>query len=265
MAAATETAALHDIGGVGLECLRLPGAPPGEREGGPTLVLLHEGLGSVAMWKGFPAELVGATGCDVLVYSRRGYGRSDPRPGSYGPDYMHYEAQEVLPALLRHFGIERPVLVGHSDGASIALIAGGGTVDCAGIVAISLHVFVEDLSIASIEAAKRAFQTTALRDRLARYHRDPDHAFAGWNDGWLQPAFRDWNIEEFLPAIVCPVLAIQGADDEYGTLAQVAAVERSCGGPVQRLVLDHCGHSPHRDRPEATLSAIAEFVRKSAV
>jgi pimeloyl-ACP methyl ester carboxylesterase len=236
-----------------LEIEDLPGAEP-------ALVFLHEGLGSVAMWRDFPARAAAATGRRTLVYSRRGYGRSPPLAPPWGPLYMHREALEALPALRAERGLDDPVLVGHSDGASIALIHAGAGHAVRGIVAMAPHVFVEDVTITSIEAARAAWRETDLRVRLQRYHGDVDGAFRGWNDAWLDPAFRAWNIESFLPTITCPVLAIQGRDDEYGTMAQLDAIERGVKGPFRRLELDACRHSPHRDQPAATLAAIAAFV-----
>jgi len=240
-----------------------------ERYGGdaslPTIVLLHEGLGSVAMWRDFPAHLASVIGTGVIAYSRRGYGASSPRAAAYEPDYMHREARETLPALLDYWGLDRPVLVGHSDGASIALIYGAEP-QCraAGIAALAPHIFVEDISIESISAAKEAFATSDLADRLGRYHADVQHAFRGWNDGWLDPAFRDWNLEALLPDIRCPVLAIQGEDDPYGTMAQIDGIERGITAPFARLDLPGCGHSPHREKPMETLAALAAFHRRIA-
>ena len=227
----------------------------------PTLVFLHEGLGSVALWKDFPARVAAATGCPALVYSRAGYGRSSPAALPRAPDYMHVEALTVLPALLDRLGIAAAILVGHSDGASIALLhAGSGKRPVRALVALAPHVFVEDMSIASIDEVRRQYETTDLRDKLARRHADPDAAFRGWNDIWLAPAFRRWNIEGCLPGVRCPLLLIQGRDDEYGSAAQLDAIERQVGVTVARLELADCRHSPHRDQPEATLAAIADFV-----
>lgn len=249
-------ARLIDVAGHRLECVRIRGAG-----GAPTLVFLHEGLGSVALWKDFPARVAEATGCPVLVYSRAGYGRSSAAALPRAPDYMHIEALTVLPALLDRLAIADPILVGHSDGASIALLhAGSGRRPVQALVALAPHVFVEDMSIASIAEARRQFETTDLRQRLARRHADPDAAFRGWNDIWLAPAFRGWNIESCLPGVRCPVLLIQGRDDEYGSATQLDAIERQVGGKVARLELADCRHSPHRDQPEATLAAIVDFV-----
>ena len=245
-----------DVVGQRLECVRIRGA-----KGAPTLVFLHEGLGSIALWKDFPARVSDATGCPVLVYSRAGYGRSSPAALPRTPDYMHVEALTVLPALLDRLGIADPVLVGHSDGASIGLLhAGSGERPVRALVALAPHVFVEDMSIASIAEARRQFETTDLREKLARRHADPDAAFRGWNDIWLEPAFRRWNIESCLAGVRCPLLLIQGRDDEYGSAAQLDAIERQVGSKVARLELADCRHSPHRDQPEATLAAIANFV-----
>lgn len=233
---------------------------PGHRTGAPPIVLLHEGLGSVAMWRDFPSKLAAATGCAVTVYSRYGYGRSSPISGPHGVDYMHREALDALPELRAALGLAEPVIMGHSDGASIALIhAGAGRWPVKAVIVEAPHVFVEDISVKSIAAAKIAYATTDLRERLTRYHDDVDGAFRGWNDIWLAAEFRRWNIEDYLAGITCPVLAIQGADDEYGTLAQIAALERQVSGPVETVVLPGCGHSPHRTHEAATLAAIARF------
>jgi pimeloyl-ACP methyl ester carboxylesterase len=230
-----------------------------------TLVFLHEGLGCVALWKDFPDRVVAATGCPALVYSRYGYGKSDRLTAARPLDYMHREALVVLPELLEALAIRAPILVGHSDGASIALIhAGAGKWPVRGLVALAPHVFVEALSLSSIAQAKVAFETTDLRDRLARYHDDVDSAFRGWNDIWLHPQFRSWNIEAYLPGIDCPVALIQGADDRYGTGAQLATIERQVRVSVTTHLLAACGHSPHVDQPDATLQIIAQFVAQLA-
>jgi pimeloyl-ACP methyl ester carboxylesterase len=226
----------------------------------PTLVLLHEGLGSVSMWRDFPVRLARATGCDAVLASRYGCGRSEPLAAPRTVRYMHDEALIALPELLDELGIERPILVGHSDGGSIALIhAGGGKRAVLGVVTLAAHVLVEDISVASIAAARTAYETTDLRAKLARYHADVDSAFWGWNRIWLHPDFRAWNIEECLPRIACPVLAIQGEDDEYGTMEQM----RRIGAQVrdaELLELEGCGHSPHKDQQDAVLDAITRFV-----
>ncbi len=240
----------------------------GAGAGAPLVVFLHEGLGSLAMWKDYPAALCAAAGVRGLVFSREGYGASTPRASTerWPVDFMHRQAHDVLPALFAHLAIDRwPWLFGHSDGGSIALLYAAAYPDrVAGVIAVAPHLFVEDVSIASIDAARAAYGTTDLRARLARYHDDPDSAFWGWNDIWLDPAFRSWNIEAALPAIRCPVLAVQGEDDEYGTMAQVEGVARLV--PQARLVkLPACGHSPHRDQPAALTAAVVAFLRQHGV
>lgn len=240
--------------------IRPPNAPAA-----PVLVFLHEGLGSLALWKRFPDAVADATGCCALVYSRYGYGKSDPLAEPRKVDYMHREALEVLPELLDALSIGNPVLIGHSDGASIALIhAGASKRAVAGVVAMAPHVFVEDLSVSSIAAAKVTFETTDLPVKLGRYHADVASAFRGWNDIWLHPDFRAWNIESYLAGIRCPVLLIQGEDDEYGTLAQIEAIEQQLVSSAHTVKLAQCGHSPHLDQREATLRAIAAFVEELA-
>jgi pimeloyl-ACP methyl ester carboxylesterase len=229
---------------------------PGET----TLVLLHEGLGSLSMWRDFPRTLADRLGCRVLVYSRHGYGRSAQLTTPRAVRYMHDEAWTVLPELLKQLDIQRPILFGHSDGGSIALIhASRHPVE--GIVALAPHVLVEDLSIRNIAAAKVAFETGDLRKRLARHHADVDGAFRGWNDIWLHPDFRSWNIEGLLPDISCPILVIQGQDDEYGTFEQMRRI--AAGAPhVELEHLPDCGHSPHRDQPDRVLQSVAGWLRR---
>ncbi len=227
----------------------------------PVVVFLHEGLGSIAMWKDFPQRLCAAHGLRGLVYSRYGHGRSTPRPAEerWARDFMHLQAYEVLPALLRALGVRCPWLFGHSDGGSIALLY-AARFEVAGVVAVAPHLFVEDVSIASIEQARLAYETGDLRARLARYHADPDSAFLGWNQVWLDPVFRGWNIEAELAGITCPVLAVQGEGDEYGTLEQIYGIKRRL--PQARLlVIPNCGHSPHRDQPELLTRAAGDFIR----
>ncbi len=232
----------------------------GTRPAAPPIVMLHEGLGSISLWRDFPEKLAAATGSPVLAYSRYGYGRSDVLEASRSVEYMHVEALEVLPELLEKLAIDRPVLLGHSDGASIALIHAGAGAGVRGVVAMAPHVFVEDVSVSSIAEAKIAFETSDLPQRLARHHVDASRTFYGWNDIWLNPDFRAWNIEQYLTPIACPVMAIQGLDDEYGTMAQIDAIAAQAGGRVELVKLAACKHSPHRDQPEATLAAIARFV-----
>lgn len=248
---------------------RLEAAWLGPRpEDAPTLVFLHEGLGSVSAWRDFPQRLVAATGLGALVYSRWGYGRSDPVTPPRPLSYMHDEARESVPDVLAQAGVRRAVLVGHSDGASIALLFAGGDSPrravLAGLVLEAPHVFVEDVSIRSIAASADAYRTGDLRARLARHHQDVDGAFWGWNRAWLDPDFRAWNIEASLPRVQVPALVVQGEDDPYGTLAQVDAVSTKSSGPVSRLVLPRCGHAPHRDQAEATIEAVAAFVARVA-
>jgi pimeloyl-ACP methyl ester carboxylesterase len=231
----------------------------------PTLVMLHEGLGSIALWKDFPALLAARTGCGVLVYSRYGHGNSDKLTEKRPVRFMHREGEVVLPGLLDKLSIKRPVLIGHSDGGSISIIFAGRYPDAvSGLILEAPHVFVEDLSIASIAQAKVTYETTDFPRRLGRYHANVDATFWGWNDIWLDPAFRSWNIEEYLPAITCPVLCIQGEQDEYGTIAQVEAI-KARAPQTEILMLANCKHSPHRDQVEKTLEAMAEFVGKVQV
>ncbi|MBT9496284.1 MAG: alpha/beta hydrolase [Zoogloea sp.] len=226
------------------------------------MVFLHEGLGSVSMWRDFPQRVADASGCEAIVFSRHGYGKSTPIAEPRGVRYMHDEALTTLPALLDALGVEAPFLFGHSDGGSIALIhAGGAHRPLAGIIVMAPHVLVEEVSVTSIEQAKVAYRNTDLKSRLGRYHADVDSAFWGWNDIWLHPEFRHWNIEEYLPTIACPVMAIQGEDDEYGTMDQIERIAR--GAPDVDLVrLADCRHSPHKDQPEAVIEAVAGFVTR---
>ena len=229
----------------------------------PTLVFLHEGLGSVATWRDFPARVAHATQCNAVVYSRYGYGNSDPLAEPRTVGYMHDEALVVLPELLDQLAIDLPILIGHSDGGSIALIhAGAGARRVSAVVTLAAHVMVEDVSVASIAAVKTVYETTDLRGRLARYHADVDSAFLGWNRVWLIPEFREWNIEEYLPRIRCPVLAIQGTDDEYGTMEQMRRIAAGIAD-VELLALEGCRHSPHTEEPEAVLGAIAGFTGRA--
>jgi pimeloyl-ACP methyl ester carboxylesterase len=227
----------------------------------PVLVFLHEGLGSVAMWKDFPQRLCAANGLRGLVFSRYGYGRSTPKPADerWPVTFMHAQAFEVLPMLFERLGIERPWLFGHSDGGSIALLY-ASRFPTAGVVSVAAHVFTEDFGIRSIATARAAYESTDLRAKLSRYHADVDSAFRGWNDVWLDPAFRAWNIEAELDTIGCPLLVVQGEDDEYGTMAQVLGIARRVPH-AQLLVMPGCGHSPHRDRPEQLIAAAGEFIR----
>lgn len=231
-------------------------------EGKPTVVMLHEGLGSVSTWRDFPEQLAARTGVEIVVYSRYGYGQSTVRCEPFDVDYMHRAALDELPGFLKSLKIEKPILFGHSDGASVALIFAGAYPEAVQSVIVEApHVFTEDVSVESIAEIQRIYEASdSLRTRLSRHHADPDASFRGWNDVWQLPAFREWNIEEFLPAIKCPVLVVQGEDDEYGTMAQVERIERGCTAPVTRLILEQCGHAPHREQNAAVLEATAAFI-----
>jgi len=233
----------------------------GEANRNPPIVMLHEGLGSVAMWKDFPAKLATRTGHRVLAYSRVGYGWSDPITAARAPEFMHDEARIALPALRDALGLERPILFGHSDGGSIALIhAGDGRWPVAGVVVLAPHLFVEAFSLHAIRRAREVYETTDLRERLGRYHENVDSAFRGWNDIWLDERFKTWNIEAEVAGVPCPILAIQGLDDEYGTMEQIDRIARL--RPETALCkIEACGHSPHRDQPHEVLRVTAEFVR----
>jgi pimeloyl-ACP methyl ester carboxylesterase len=231
----------------------------------PTLVFLHEGLGSVALWRDFPAKVAEATGCGALLYSRRGYGSSDavelPRPFSYLRD----EALDVLPKVLAACGVQRAVLIGHSDGASIALLHAGGDTSSMveGVVAMAPHVMVEPVCLDGIAATTKAYAEGDLRRRLARYHGDNvDGAFRGWSETWLHPGYRDWDMRDCLPRIRVPLLVIQGDGDEYATARQYEIIAREVMCPVEVLVPADCRHSPHRDQPEQVLAAITAFVQR---
>jgi pimeloyl-ACP methyl ester carboxylesterase len=225
-----------------------------------TIVMLHEGLGSVALWKDYPQRLAERTGCGVLMYSRYGHGESESLAGKRPVDFMHHEGEVVLPELLGKLGIADPILLGHSDGGSIALIFAGKYPGRArALILEAPHVFVEEFGLASIRAAKVAFATTDFRARLARYHAHVDATFWGWNDIWLDPQFRSWNIESYLATIRCPVLCLQGEQDEYGTPAQIEAI-RTRVPATEVVMLPNCAHSPHRDQPQATLNKMARFV-----
>jgi pimeloyl-ACP methyl ester carboxylesterase len=231
----------------------------------PLVVFLHEGLGSLAMWKEFPRALCDAAGLRGLVYSRPGYGRSTPRDAedAWGLDFMHRQAHEVLPALLEALGVKQPVwLFGHSDGGSIALLHAARFTDrVAGAIVLAPHIVVEDLSVASIAEARTAYLETDLRQRLAKYHDDPDSAFWGWNDIWLHPPFKQWSIEREIEAVTCPLLAVQGLDDEYGTLEQIRGIRRRVPH-TELLELPECGHSPHKDQAARVIAAAASFIQR---
>ena len=250
--------------------VRLEYAWVGAPEAASVMVFLHEGLGSLSMWKDFPAQLCQALGCRGLVYSRPGYGASSPRTAgdAWAPDFMHRQAYEVLPALLEALGVDtqrkRLWLFGHSDGGSISLLyAARFAASVAGLVVLAPHILVEEISLRSIAQARDVYLKTDLRQRLARYHVDPDSAFWGWNDIWLHPSFRTWSIEAELPSIEAPVLAVQGLDDEYGTLAQIHGIA-SRVAQSELLELASCGHSPHKDQPQALIRAVQQFFNAHA-
>jgi pimeloyl-ACP methyl ester carboxylesterase len=227
----------------------------------PTIVMLHEGLGSTALWGDFPQQLQARTGAGVFLYSRAGYGASSPATLPRPLDYMHVEALDVLPKLLDWIGFRRGILVGHSDGASIAAIYAGGVQDhrVRAVVLMAPHFVVEDLSVASIAAIRTAYETTDLKSKLTRWHKNVDNAFYGWNGAWLDPEFRRWDISEYLAYIRVPIAVIQGGQDQYGTFRQVEVAQEECYCPVDVTILPEAGHSPHREAPGATLKAIAEF------
>jgi len=229
----------------------------------PTLVFLHEGLGSIGQWRDFPAALTSRTGFGALVYSRRGHGFSEPLDAPLPIRFMHDEALTVLPALLAHFQINRPILIGHSTGASIGLIyAGSGAGQPLGVVVEAPHVFVEDTTVRRIAELKTIYPESDLRRKLARHHGNVDAVFGSWTDIWLHRGFSTWNIAEYLPRVACPVLVIQGLQDEYGTTKQVDAIVSGLNSRCESLVLDHCGHAPHFDQREIVETAVVEFVRR---
>jgi pimeloyl-ACP methyl ester carboxylesterase len=238
-------------------------APHAPAPGAPWVVYLHEGLGSASQWRDFPSRVAAATGCGTLAYSRWGYGSSDARPAPWPDDFLRDEALVVLPALLAHAGITKPVLYGHSDGATIALMfAAACPGACAGVISVAAHVMLEDISLESIASARQRFIDGPLREPLTRQHgaHTEDTVF-GWTDTWLRPRVRDWDMRDSLRTITCPMLAIQGRDDEFGTLAQVEAIAQGVGGPATSLVLDDCGHVPHREKPKEVLAAVTRFIR----
>jgi pimeloyl-ACP methyl ester carboxylesterase len=247
------------IGDAHLE-YRLIGPSP---EAAPTIVMLHEGLGSAGLWGDFPEKLQAATGAGVFVYSRAGYGNSTPVKLPRPIDYMHVEALDVLPKLLDKIGFRRGMLLGHSDGASIAAIYAGAHQDhrVQGLALIAPHFVVEDISVASIAEIRTAYETSNLKEKLARWHKDVDNAFHGWNGAWLDPKFRDWDISEYLAYIRVPVAILQGADDQYGSMRQVEIAQEECYCPVDVTILPGAGHQPHREAPQQTLDVISDFAK----
>ncbi|MBU0724891.1 MAG: alpha/beta hydrolase [Alphaproteobacteria bacterium] len=234
--------------------------PPGT----PTLVFLHEALGSIRLWRDFPAALVAATGLPALVYERPGHGCSDPLSLPRGKEYLHIEAEQVLPQVLAAAGVDRPLLVGHSDGGSIALLYAAAFPDRAvAVITEAAHVFVEDVTVAGVRQATELYRTTDLPQRLAKYHgSNTDILYRAWAETWTSEAFRDWNIEDRLPRITCPLLVLQGQDDEYATLRQVDAICTGSGGPATPLAIPDCAHEPHRQQRAAVLAAMTDFVAR---
>ena len=230
-------------------------------ESKPVLVFLHEGLGSITQWRDFPHKVVAATGCSALLYARYGYGQSDVLEEPRNLDFMHHEAQIALPELLSALDISNPILVGHSDGASISLIHAGSGHAVRGVIVEAPHVFVEEHGGLGIRAAGEAFRNTDLPHKLGKHHRDAAKMFYGWYDVWMSDEFPSWNIEASLPGIKCPVMAIQGEDDAYGTMAQLDAIARQVIGPCELVKLADCGHTPHKEQPEKTLAAVTRFIR----
>ena len=237
-----------------------PGETPADS---PVLVFLHEGLGSIGQWRDFPDAVCAATGCPALIYDRWGYGGSDPLTAPRKPHYLHDEALISLPEILKQCGIERPIFIGHSDGGSIALIYTGTYPErVLGIITEAAHVFVEDVTVEGIRRAVEVYERTDLKTRLAKFHgSNTDSMFHGWADTWLSPDFRNWNIEEYLPAITCPVLASQGKEDEYGTPAQIAAIAGKVSGPATACMIENCGHIPHIQAREKVLAKMVSFIR----
>lgn len=258
---ASGTAVRITINGRKLECSAWNGSPSEK----PAIILLHEGLGSVGLWRSFPEKLAERTGYCVFAYSRAGYGQSDiGRELPWPLDYMTREAMNVLPAVLDAIGFRRGILLGHSDGASIAAIYAGGVKDfrVRGLCLISPHFFTEPKGLLSIAEAKMQFETGVLRERLAKHHADVDHVFRGWNGAWLDPAFKRWNIEGAVAHIRVPVLAIQGLADQYGTLAQIEALTNGCYAPVDTALFENCKHSPHIEQPDRTVAAVSNFLAR---
>lgn len=239
------------------------GPPPNQA---PTLVLLHEGLGCVALWRGFPEALAEATGLGVVAYSRAGYGQSDPADLPRPLDYMTREAVDVLPVVLNELGISRAILLGHSDGATIASIYAGSVFDARirGLILMAPHFFTEAIGLAAIERARDAFANGGLREKLAKYHSHPDVAFRGWCDAWLHPDFKDWDVTDAIDHLRVPTLAIQGTGDAYGTLDQIEVLEARSYAPVDSLILENCGHSPFIDQPDAVLAGVTDFCTRLA-
>ncbi|HEX6299337.1 MAG TPA: alpha/beta hydrolase [Acidimicrobiia bacterium] len=228
------------------------------------LVFLHEGLGSVELWRDFPRDVSSSARCPALVYSRYGNGWSGPLTAPRRPDYMHEEALETLPGLIDELVGRPPILIGHSDGASISIIYAGAGHPVEGLVLIAPHVFVEPETVRSISAIRDRFPGSGMTAKMNKYHTDPEATFYGWADVWLSPAFRSWNIEEYLSGIRCPTLLIQGDADEYGTVSQLDAIDAGLDAPVQRLLVPSAGHSPHLSHPDLVTDAVVEFLSRVA-
>jgi pimeloyl-ACP methyl ester carboxylesterase len=241
------------VEGACLEAMELPG-----RVDRPPIVLLHEGLGSVGLWRMFPHAVNEATSRRVIAFSRYGHGRSDPPPSPRTSSFFHEEACAVLPSVLRQLGVEEPVFVGHSDGASIALIH-AAVFPVSGLVLVAPHVVVEDVTLGAIREARERFENGDLRERLSRHHSDPEAAFYGWCDVWLDPTFRSWSLDDDVERVECPILLVQGADDPYGSLDQLDRIEAHTRGRVRRLIVPG-GHSPHLDEQETVVRELARFV-----
>jgi pimeloyl-ACP methyl ester carboxylesterase len=256
---------LADAGFLDLPLLRLEYRMIGPRpDAAPTIVMLHEGLGCVGLWGAFPEQLAAATGAGIFVYSRAGYGRSSPAKLPRSVNFMHEEALETLPLVLAAIGFHRGILFGHSDGASIATIYAGSVQDhrVRGLVLMAPHFFTEEMGLAAIRRTREEFAAGNLRARLKRWHADADGAFRSWAEPWLNPDFRKWDITDALGYIRVPILIVQGADDQYGTLRQVETAREECFCPVEVAVLPGARHSPHRDKPEETLTTAASFINR---
>lgn len=248
-----------ELDGAELELVRIPP----RRRGLPSLVFLHEGLGSTGLWRDFPASIAARTGAGAIVYSRQGNGFSTPIDGPRRVSYMHAEALTALPRLLEALDVRETILFGHSDGGSIAVVfAAEYPQHVRALVLEAPHLFVEPISVESIAAIRAQYESTSLRQRMSRHHADVDKTFYGWNDIWLAPEFAGWDIEAYAERVRAPVLALQGVDDEYGTLAQIEAMARRANGPVDRLLLARCGHSPHRDRRELVEAVAGDWIRE---
>ncbi|MBL7180504.1 MAG: alpha/beta hydrolase [Pseudomonadota bacterium] len=252
-----------DVGGCALRVKRIEPSVAVAAESNPMLVFLHEGLGCIELWRDFPETVCVSTGCAGLVYDRKGYGGSDAYKGPWPLDYLHKESQTYLPGLLQACDITKAVLIGHSDGGTIGLmtVAMHGERIC-GVITEAAHIFVEDITLEGIRRAVKAFESTELKDKLARYHgENTETVFRRWADRWLSPEFYDWNIKDYLPRITCPLLVLQGQDDEYGTAAQVEGIAALVSGPVATKLIADCGHVPHFQAKETVLDEVTRFIK----